>query len=124
MNQDKDFSQSGFTNSPIFFLLAGEHDQRKDGKANCTLRTTWLRMMSLAVPRSPQKTMTMMAGMMASPRVMQAAKPGLEADVEEAFHHDLASERSGERRVLAGSKEREGEDGAGTLTPSIGVRSL
>ena len=43
----------------------------------------------------------------------QPPQPGREADVEETFHHDLAGERAGESRVLAGGEQRHGEEGAG-----------
>ncbi len=41
-----------------------------------------------------------------------APQPRRDADVEEAFHHDLAGERAGERGVLAAREQREREDDA------------
>ena len=43
----------------------------------------------------------------------QAAQPGLQADIEETFHDDLAGEGAGERRVLPGSEQGTSEKRAG-----------
>ena len=51
--------------------------------------------------------------MMAMPRVIRRRSQGAQADVEETFHHDLAGERAGESRVLAGGQQRHGEERAG-----------
>ncbi len=56
---------------------------------------------------------TMTAGMMASSAGDQPAQPGVQADVEEALHDDLAGQRAGEGGVLAGGEQGEGEHGAG-----------
>ena len=43
----------------------------------------------------------------------QPAQPRPHAEVEEAFHHDLAGQRAGQRRVLARGEQREREQRAG-----------
>jgi len=43
----------------------------------------------------------------------EAANPGFETDLEEAFHDNLPGERAGDRRVLAGGEESASEEGAG-----------
>ena len=42
----------------------------------------------------------------------QPPQPRRQADVEEAFHHDLARQRAGDRRVLARREQRHGEEHA------------
>ena len=56
----------------------------------------------------------------------EAPQPGAEAEVDEAFHHDLAGERAGERRVDAGRrravvKETQAAHDASVLTATASV---
>ena len=53
------------------------------------------------VPLSPEMIATTTAEMIAMSRVIRAAKPGSDPQVEKTFHHDLASNSSGEGGVLA-----------------------
>ena len=43
----------------------------------------------------------------------QAAQPGADVNVDEAFHDDLPGQRPGERRLLPGSQQRDGKQRAG-----------
>ena len=54
----------------------------------------------------------MIAGMIAISRVIEPPQPRPQADVEEAFHHDLAGQRAGQRRVLPGAEQRDREQRA------------
>ena len=56
--------------------------------------------------------MTMIAGHDRDEARDEAAQPRAQADVDEAFHHDLAGERAGERRVLARAEQRHREQRA------------
>ena len=51
--------------------------------------------------------------MMAMPRVISRRSHGRDAKIEKTLHHDLAGERAGESRVLAGGEQRHGEERAG-----------
>ena len=53
----------------------------------------------------------------------QAAQPWPHAEIEEAFHDDLARHGSGQRRGLAGAQQRHGEDHARQAVPSSGASS-
>ena len=105
-------SHVGFANSPIFTRSDVNITSGKTANESCRLSTTWLSTRSLAVPLSPYKMATMAAGTMAMPRVMRRRSHGRMPDVEEPFHHDLAGERSGERRVLTRRQQREREHDA------------
>src|SRR6266513_2115816 len=50
----------------------------------------------------------------------EPAKPRLEANVEKAFHDDLASQCASQRGVLAGGKQRASEKRAGEARPEDG----
>ena len=54
----------------------------------------------------------------------QAAHPGLEANVQKAFHDDLPGERAGERGVLSGSQERAGKERAGEAGAQNGTEKF
>src|SRR4029077_7797062 len=42
----------------------------------------------------------------------EPAEPGLETNVQEAFHHDLAGQRAGKRRILSGGEQRASKERA------------
>ena len=105
-------ARRGLTNSPIFARSLVNMTSGNTAKDSCRLRMTWLRISSAPVPRSPYSAMTMTAGMIAISRVISRRSHGRQPDVEEAFHHDLAGQRAGERRVLARAEQRHREQRA------------
>ena len=91
---------------------------------------TWLRISSCAdAPLAVEHTV-MSAGMIAMSRVIRRRSHGPQPDVQEAFHHDLAGQRAGQRRVLTGEQQRDGEKRAGELRAEerreqqVGVRDV
>src|SRR5713226_8690723 len=52
------------------------------------------------------------------------AQPRLEANVEKAFHDDLAGQRAGQRGVLAGGEQRASEERAGEAHSKDGAEEL
>src|SRR5260370_34168260 len=54
----------------------------------------------------------------------EPAEPGLEANVEKTFHHNLAGQSAGERGVLAGGEQRTGEERAGEAGSEDGAEEL
>src|SRR5439155_25486277 len=63
--QARAFNQRGLANSPIFAGSLVNFTSGNTANESCRLRTTWLRMMSLAVPRSPYRPTVIRAGTMA-----------------------------------------------------------
>ena len=69
--------------------------------------------------------MTMIAGTMAIEPRDQPPQPRTQAQVDEAFHHDLAGERAGERRVLARAEQRHARTAMlAIVVPSSGDEQL
>jgi len=68
--------------------------------------------------------MTSAAGMMGDGAGDEPAEPGFEPNVEKSFHDDLASQRAGERGVLAGGKHAQAKSVLARLAPRTGLRSL
>lgn len=54
----------------------------------------------------------------------KATQPGLEADLEKAFHDDLACECARKRGVLAGGKQSAGKESAGEACPESWGKEL
>ena len=67
----------------------------------------------------------MMAGMIAHQARDQAPEPRPQADVDEAFHHDLAGQRPGQRRVLTRDRAAPPRTARSPASvPSSGVQQL
>ena len=69
-------SQAGFTNGPIFVRSEVNRTRGKTANDSCTLRITWLKIRSFAVPRSPKKIAVRAAGTIAMSRVMSRRSQG------------------------------------------------
>ena len=55
---------------------------------------------------------TMMVGIIASERVIRRRSHGDSLDVDEPFHHHLAGQRAGDRRVLPAGQQSDGKQRA------------
>src|SRR2546429_9631149 len=76
VTQDNVFSHLGFTNSPIFCLSLVNITSGNTAKLNCMLKMTWLRTRSFAVPASPERAVTITAGMMGGGGGGRSRNPG------------------------------------------------
>ena len=107
-----------FTTSPIgkfahLGLFAGEPHQRPDGETELHAQDDLARdeqLRGFAFAENADDEHGRNNGDQARD---QPAQPRAHADVEKAFHHDLAGQRAGERGVLSGSEQRDGEEHAG-----------
>ena len=70
------FTHNGFANTPILCGSLVNATSGNTANGSCRLSTTWLRMMSGPVPRSPYIATTMIAGTMAMRRVMSRRSHG------------------------------------------------
>ena len=80
---------------------------------SCRLSTTWLKTSSEFAPALPNQAVTTTRRNDRDAAREQRPRRRRDADVEKAFHDDLAGERSGHRRAQPGADQRDAEQGAG-----------
>src|SRR5439155_13019454 len=103
--------QSGFTNSHLKFV-AREHDEWEYGEAELQAQdylAQYQQFCRAAFARNSRHNHGRNDGNQAGD---QPAQPRFQTNVEKSFHHDLASESAGERRILAGSQQRDRKESA------------
>ena len=104
--------QSGLTNSPIFAFSPVKRISGQTAKPSCMLEHDLAGDEQIAWFCLRRNTDDEDGGHDRDAARDQPAQPRRDADIEETFHHDLAGERAGERRVLPGSEQRHGEERA------------
>ena len=110
--QPKSLIQKPFANSPIFFFSPVKRISGQTANPSCMLSTTWLAMSSWVVFAFPENADHEHRRDDRDAARDQPPQPGRDAKIEKTFHHDLAGQRAGERRILPRGEQRHGEERA------------